>query len=115
MSAQHNQLPQGELKDAIERDFGSLQEFVDSFKEAALSLFGSGWVWLVSDSTGKLSIVKSVNAENPLGTNVHTLIACDVWEHAYYIDTRNDRAAYITNFMQIVNYAFALDRYKAIG
>ena len=74
--------------------------------EAGLTQFGSGWAWLVKTSDGKLEIVKTSNAGNPLTDKKTPLLTCDVWEHAYYIDTRNDRGKYINNFWQLVNWDF---------
>ena len=114
MSAQHNQQPQGSLAEAIDRDFGSTEAFMRTFAQKGMSQFGSGWTWLLSDKQGKLSIQSTPNADNLVHTELTTLIACDVWEHAYYIDTRNDRASYLDNFWKVTNFAFALDQYEAI-
>jgi Fe-Mn family superoxide dismutase len=67
-------------------------------------LFGSGWVWLVCDRAGKLSIVQEQNAGNPLRKGLMPLLTCDVWEHAYYIDKRNRRPAYVEDFWKVVNW-----------
>lgn len=115
MGTQHHQKPKGMLADAIERDFGSVEKFVSEFNKRALTQFGSGWAWLLSDKKGVLSIAGTPNAENMANTKQTTLIACDVWEHAYYIDTRNDRGAYLDNFWQVVNYAYAQSIYENIN
>ncbi len=80
--------PSGELKEAIERDFGSLDEFKKQFKAAGATQFGSGWAWLVAEG-GKLKVTKTPNAETPLTNPGQTpLLTMDVWEHAYYIDVQ---------------------------
>ena len=99
--------PSGELASAIEQAFESYEKFQKEFTEAGMTQFGSGWAWLVKNSQGKLEIVKTGNAGNPLTDKKTPILTCDVWEHAYYIDTRNDRGKYINNFWQIVNWDFA--------
>ncbi len=84
-----------ELKDYLIRDFGSVETFKEKFKKAALSLFGSGWVWLAQDPHGKLHIIQEPNAGNPMRDGYKPLLTIDVWEHAYYIDYRNRRAAFL--------------------
>ncbi len=102
------QVPQGQFLQAIERDFGSLDQFADKFQKAAIDRFGSGWAWLVrNDSSDKLTIETTSNAENPLVAGKKPLLTCDVWEHAYYIDYRNERARYLQSFMKILNWEFA--------
>jgi len=96
--------PKGKLKEAIQRDFGSFEAFKDAFSKAAATLFGSGWAWLVSDEKGKLSIVQESNAGNPMKKGLKPIMTCDVWEHAYYIDKRNRRPAYIDDFWKVVNW-----------
>lgn len=99
--------PSGEMLTQIEKDFGSYEEFVALFTKAALTQFGSGWAWLVY-SYDKLSIIKTSNAETPISKNIHPLIACDVWEHAYYIDYRNKRPDYVSTFINhMINWDFA--------
>ena len=101
--------PAGELAEKIDADFGSFDDFKDAFTKAAATLFGSGWAWLVKNTDGKLEIVQTSNAGNPILDNKTPLLTCDVWEHAYYIDTRNDRGAYLKNFWEIVNWDFAAE------
>lgn len=98
--------PSGDLAKAIEQYFGSIQQFQDKMTEAGLTQFGSGWAWLVKTEAGKLEVVKTSNAENPMTQNKIPLLTCDVWEHAYYIDTRNDRGKYINHFWQVVNWDY---------
>ena len=92
------------LEEILSANFGSVQIFKEEFTNAALKLFGSGWVWLVSDKDGKLSIWGSGNAGNPLTQGLKPLLVIDVWEHAYYIDYRNNRKAYIDSFWKLVNW-----------
>lgn len=100
--------PTGAMLDKINEDFGSYEEFAIQFKQAAITQFGSGWAWLVLNTSNKLEIVKTANAETPLTDNLSPLIACDVWEHAYYIDYRNKRPDYVTIFLEhMVNWDFA--------
>lgn len=99
--------PSGHLAEMIKKDFGSFADFKTAFTKAATTVFGSGWAWLVKNSSGKLEIVQTSNAGNPLLDGKKPLLTCDVWEHAYYIDTRNDRAAYVNHFWELVNWKFA--------
>ena len=103
--------PSGPLADAITRDFGSFDAFKKEFTAAAMGQFGSGWAWLVRDGEGKLKVTKTSNAETPLTAHHTPLITCDVWEHAYYIDFRNNRAAYVDGFWKLVNWDFAAKNY----
>jgi Fe-Mn family superoxide dismutase len=96
--------PSAALAEAIHRDFGSLKAFKEKFAEAAATLFGSGWAWLVVDQSGKLSIMQTSNAENPLRNGFKPLLTCDVWEHAYYLDVQNKRPAYIENFWKVLDW-----------
>ncbi len=102
--------PEGELAAALDAAFGSVGEFREHFTTAALATFGSGWVWLVKAADGKLAVRSTANAANPLTTSEKPLLACDVWEHAYYIDYRDDRRAYLDAFWHLVNWRFAGER-----
>ena len=104
--------PDGELAAAIKRDFKSFEDFVAQFSNAAVSQFGSGWAWLVRKGDGSLAIESTSNAENPLTRNLHPLLVCDVWEHAYYIDYRNARAKYVEAFWNLVNWKFVAANLK---
>ena len=104
LSAEGGGAPFGKVAEAIDRDFGSFTQFKEQFSQAAATLFGAGWAWLVSDRAGKLSIVQESNAGNPMRKGLSPLLTCDVWEHAYYIDKRNRRPAYIEDFWKIVNW-----------
>jgi superoxide dismutase, Fe-Mn family len=86
--------------------FGGVDAFRTQFTQAAASLFGSGWTWLVKDPSGGLRIVTSSNAHTPVRDGHVALLTCDVWEHAYYIDYRNDRGKYLENFWPLVNWEF---------
>ncbi len=98
--------PMGELARAIDAGFGSFDAFASRFKISALSKFGSGWTWLTRCADGTLAIRNSDNADNPLRANETPLLTCDVWEHAYYIDYRNQRAKYVDAFWHLVNWDF---------
>jgi Fe-Mn family superoxide dismutase len=104
--------PEGELKEAIERDFGSFSAFLDAFNKAAATLFGSGWAWLVLTREGKLEIVQTSNAGCPLRDGKKPLLTCDVWEHAYYLDKQNLRPAYIQDFWKVVDWKVISGRYE---
>jgi superoxide dismutase, Fe-Mn family len=106
--------PTGELADAIKRDFGSFADFKKQFTEAAVGQFGSGWAWLVQDG-GKLSVMKTSNADLPLKHNKAALLTVDVWEHAYYIDYRNLRPKFVEAFFSIVNWDFVAQNLKSPG
>ncbi|MCI5071751.1 superoxide dismutase [bacterium] len=95
------------LGQAIEKKWGSLDAFKEAFNGKAAGNFGSGWTWLVKTASGDLDIVNTSNAENTLGTDNTALLTCDVWEHAYYIDHRNARPAYLKGFWEITNWDFA--------
>ena len=97
--------PKGAALKAISDTFGSYAKFREDFTKAAMSTFGSGWVWLIKNNDGKLTIESMGNAGTPLKDNRKALLTCDVWEHAYYIDYRNNRAAYVEAFWKLVNWA----------
>ena len=99
--------PKGELAKAIDASFGSLDAFKDKFTSAAVEHFGSGWAWLVRNDAGALSIVTTADAETPITGSGRSLLTCDVWEHAYYIDYRNERPKFLKAFWEIVNWEFA--------
>jgi Fe-Mn family superoxide dismutase len=98
--------PTGKLKALIESQFGSFDEFLNQYIAFANAMFGSGWCWLVFDGE-KLSFANTENAENPIGTNQKPVCVIDLWEHAYYIDYRNDRASYVDKILRgCVNWEF---------
>jgi len=98
--------PGGELAKAIDAAFGSFEKFKEQFSDKAVTLFGSGWAWLVKKPDGSLAIVQTGNAETPLTGDSKPLMTCDVWEHAYYIDYRNARPKYLEAFWKLVNWDF---------
>lgn len=104
-------VPKSPLKDAIERDFGSVESFKEQFNKAAATLFGSGWAWLVLSSDGKLEIVQTSNAGCPLREGKKPLLTCDVWEHAYYLDKQNLRPKYIEDFWKVVDWKVVSERF----
>ena len=99
--------PTGALADAINTTFGSFEKFKEEFSKCAVTTFGSGWAWLVKNTDGSLALVSASNAGCPLTTGQTPLLTCDVWEHAYYIDYRNARPAYLEAFWALVNWDFA--------
>lgn len=107
LSPRGGSTPQGALASAISQAFGSFDKFKESFTQAAVTLFGSGWAWLVKNQDGTLAVVQTGNAGNPMTEGKTPLLTCDVWEHAYYIDYRNARAKYVEAFWNIVNWEFA--------
>ncbi len=104
--------PGEKLAEAIERDFDSFDNFKEDFNNAAATLFGSGWCWLVKDPDGRLKIIQTSNAANPLRDGNTPLITCDVWEHAYYLDVQNKRPDYIGNFWKILNWKVVDERFE---
>jgi len=94
-----------ELERRITEAFGSVDKFKEEFAAAGAAQFGSGWVWLVVDADGSLKVTKTENGVNPLCFGQTALLGCDVWEHSYYIDFRNKRPGYLTNFLdKLVNW-----------
>lgn len=99
-----NNMP-SELSSAINENFGSIEQFKADFCAAGAGQFGAGWCWLVKDTDGSLKITKTENGVNPICFGQVALLGCDVWEHSYYIDFRNKRPAYLTNFLdRLVNW-----------
>lgn len=99
-----------ELKDYLIKDFGSVEVFKEKFKKAAVEIFGSGWAWLAQDPEGKLHIIQESNAGNPLRAGYKPLMTIDVWEHAYYIDYRNRRAAFVDNCWELIDWNKVVER-----
>lgn len=104
--------PSGELKRAIERDFNSFESLKAQMNKAAAGLFGSGWVWLAEDRSGKLAIISEQNAGNPLRHGMKPLLCIDVWEHAYYIDYRNRRADAVEALWERIDWKTVGERYE---
>ncbi len=111
MSPQGGGDPYDALAAAIDETFGSFNKFKEEFTNAALTQFGSGWAWLVKNKHGKLEVLQTLNAGNPMTDHKTPLLTCDVWEHAYYIDTRNDRPKYVSNFWNLVNWDFVVKNF----
>ncbi len=100
--------PTGKLADAINKKWGSFDEFKKQFAQTAVGTFGSGWAWLVKAADGSLELASTTGAATPLSQAGKTpLLTCDVWEHAYYIDYRNRRPDYVGAFWNLVNWDFA--------
>ena len=99
--------PSPALRHQFERDFGSTEKFVDRFAAAANGQFGSGWAWLVKQG-GKLDVMTTANAETPMKQGIQCLLTLDVWEHAYYVDYRNQRERYVQAAIEkLLNWEFA--------
>jgi Fe-Mn family superoxide dismutase len=108
--------PKDSLALAINRDFGSFNEFKNQFDDAASKQFGSGWAWLVTDKSGKLQITSTANQDNPLMSNAvikgTPILALDVWEHAYYLNYQYKRKKYIDAFYKVINWKKVAERYE---
>ncbi len=104
-------VPQGKLAKAINNTFGSFEAFKTQFAESAVSVFGSGWAWLVKDATDKLQIIKESNAGTPLAKGFTPLLTFDVWEHAYYLGYQNRRADYVNALWNIVDWRVVEGRF----
>ncbi|HEU5061536.1 MAG TPA: superoxide dismutase [Solirubrobacterales bacterium] len=104
--------PSGELASAIDDKFGSLDSFKEEFKNAGIARFGSGWAWLVKDSSG-LAVVSTANQDSPISDGQTPLLGCDVWEHAYYLKYQNKRPEYIDAFWNVVNWDYVAERFAS--
>jgi Fe-Mn family superoxide dismutase len=107
--------PEGELAAAIDKAFGSVEQLKEQMERESIALFGSGWVWLAADKHGELKIVSKSNAGNPLTEGLYPLLAIDVWEHAYYIDHRNARAAGVKALWKVLCWSKIEERYTQVG
>ena len=103
--------PTGHLLAQIEKQWGSVEAFQSEFEAKGVGLFGSGWVWLQADAAGELSIAQYVGADNPVKHGLKPILTFDVWEHAYYLDYQNRRAAHLSALWQIVNWEEIEKRY----
>lgn len=106
-----SKLKNGTLKDAIIKSFGSIPTFYEQFKEKANSLVGSGYLFLVCDSHGELSLFVTANQDTPVPFNLCPILAIDLWEHAYYLDYLNNRESYVENFLSHINYDYVENQY----
>ncbi|NHM30325.1 superoxide dismutase [Neobacillus terrae] len=104
--------PTGELADALNSKFGSLENFKEEFAKAATTRFGSGWAWLVVNN-GELEVTSTPNQDSPLMEGKTPVLGLDVWEHAYYLNYQNRRPEYITNFWNVVNWDEVSKRYSS--
>ncbi|KAF8822759.1 superoxide dismutase SOD2 [Cardiosporidium cionae] len=108
--------PYGLVKSKILDSFGSVESFREKFSTTAAGHFGSGWAWLVLNKAGKLEIIGGHDATNPMKDGTGTsILTCDVWEHAYYVDYRNDRPKYIESWWKLINWDFANENLEASG
>ena len=112
-SPEPQRMPSGELLDAINTAFGSVDKLKERMNAESAALFGSGWVWLASNYDGELMIVPKPNAGNPLTDELRPLLAIDVWEHAYYIDFRNARADGVKALWNVLDWRKVEERYAA--
>ena len=116
MSPNGGGLPSGSLADAINRDFGSFENFKDAFSKAAATQFGSGWAWLCVLDGDKLEVCSTANQDNPLmpgiGCGGRPILGIDVWEHAYYLNYQNRRPEYIDAFFNVVSWEEVQKRYN---
>lgn len=113
------QKPSAELSRAIEKDFGSFDQFREEFASLSKSVFGSGWVWLIGDRSGKLKVTATADQDNPMmdiaSEQGIPLLCLDVWEHAYYLKNQNRRTEYIDAFWNVVNWEFVSRRYSNLN
>lgn len=113
MSRNNYQIKDQKFTQAVIDSFGSIEEMKNDFIQAAVTLFGSGWTWLVINSEGNLRIMQGPNAWNPIRENCIPLLVCDVWEHAYYLDYKNRRLDYAESFWQLVDWKKVEERFQA--
>ncbi len=107
-----NTIPNGNFLKAIIENYGSIDEFLNAFKEMALSVFGSGYTWLVIDETNNLKIVNTPNQNTVIEENLYPILLIDVWEHAYYLKNQNRRDEYIDNFFKVIDWNKVEDIYN---
>ena len=106
--------PEGALAAQIVKQWGSIEAFKAEFEAKGVGLFGSGWVWLSADADGNLVITQEANAANPVQKGLKPLLTFDVWEHAYYLDYQNRRAAHLAALWQIVDWSVVEKRWEGI-
>ena len=108
--------PGSAMSQMLDRDIGGLENFKREFAEIAGSQFGSGWAWLVADRDGQLRVLSTPNAQTPLADGYYPLLTLDVWEHAYYLDFKNERDAYIAAYLEhLINWQFAESNLEQVG
>ena len=107
-------LPDGALKAQILKQWGTIDAFKQDFESKGVTLFGSGWVWLAAQTDGTLVITQEPNAGNPVTKGLRPLLTFDVWEHAYYLDYQNRRAAHLSALWQIVDWSVIEKRYSSL-
>jgi len=106
--------PTGTLEKALTAAFGDFPTFQETFTQAGAQLFGSGWVWLVADKTGRLQVMTTPNQDSPLSVGFIPLLGNDVWEHAYYLSYQNRRVDYLNAWWQVVNWPVVAQRYALL-
>jgi Fe-Mn family superoxide dismutase len=104
--------PSGALASAIDRAFGSFEQFKTAFNDAGVKRFGSGWAWLVLDQSGKLQVTSTANQDSPLMDGLYPVMGNDVWEHAYYLKYQNKRPDYLAAWWNVVNWDVVASRYQ---
>jgi len=104
MSPNGGGAPEGELAEAIKKEFGSFDEFKENFSSTAAGQFGSGWGWLCVDKSGGLKVLSTANQDSPYMHGLTPILGVDVWEHAYYLHYQNRRPDYLSNFWNVVNW-----------
>ena len=116
MGKSSDKRPKGDLAEAINKNFGSFEQFQEKFSNAGATRFGSGWAWLVVNGQTGLSVVSTPNQDNPLMDTApikgKPLLCLDIWEHAYYLKYQNDRAAYVKAFWNLVNWKQVAELYN---
>jgi len=105
-------LPTGQLSRAIQDTFGSFDGFKEQFTQKAMTVFGSGWAWIVKDASGLLSLRQTANQNSPLSENETPIIGLDIWEHAYYLKHQNKRADYVAAFWNVVDWKKAEENFS---
>ena len=113
MSGEPKEISDPSFLKAVEDNFGSIEGFKEQFMQAAVTLFGSGWVWLVINEVGNLNIMQGPNAWNPIREGLTPILTCDVWEHAYYLDYQNRRPDYLEAFWKLIDWQEVEKRYRA--
>jgi Fe-Mn family superoxide dismutase len=113
MSPDGGGAPSGELASAIDSAFGSFDSFKEELKAAGANRFGSGWAWLVKDSSGNLAVTSTANQDSPISDGQTPLLGVDVWEHAYYLKYQNKRPEYLDAFWNVVNWDYVAERFAA--